>query len=1283
MRKGSKLSSPDNELQYSQKRTLNIKRGKRGFAFILAALISITPVMDALAEEVGQGSRSVNTAGDNTADDGAAKSEDEQAQEEITSVEDANETLESYEDEETEWEEVYIDSVEGLKAFARKCRLDTWSQNKKVYLRDDLNLAGSEFISIPTFGGYFDGQGHTISGLTIRDCVSYTGLFCYTQKSAVIANLNVQGAVRPSGNQMVVGGIVGDNSGIIINCTYDGTVEGNDYVGGITGFNELSGILMDCVNSGKITGAHYTGGIAGENVGNIVGCTNEAQINTSNEDKGKSLEDINLAQYTTGFLDNGEDSEADKKAAVISNTIDSGGIAGLSMGIIQFCSNSGEVGYEHVGYNIGGVVGRQSGYVYACENTGTVYGRKDVGGIAGQTEPYIAVDLSEDIAYQLMDNIDKMHDLTGQMIDDAGAESDTVSARLSIVQDFVGKALDDTAVLADRTVGWTDDMIGSVNEAVNRLDYIMDESAKDDGAIDQAHEAAGSVKDAAAKLGDMVDSLDIYQYMTPEEKERYDNAKENMERATKQYTEDYNKVIDAYENYYIDRVRSTEDKYKQSDHANEDDLKPQFESGVDTGWSWNGNNTYEKYFGVIGWVHHNPDTGEDREFPQSEGDLGTLDHDLLDDAAKQMAVDITKVQKDASDYADQQYSGTDPTKDYARDMREYLQIMSDIVMAHQDEMTEDAAKQLKSAMGYVEDAADHMQSAGSEARHMLDTLNGMPDIALPQLGGDYRSRTNSLTANLQGLSENMDRLNDEMSSTNDVLLGDLSDINDQFSTIMRLYTDAIDGVLDMDYSKVYEDTSQENAETSTDATIADCRNSGMVQGDINVSGIAGTMAIEYDFDLEGDVTGIEDAKMNSTLLTKCVQRGNINLGKVMAHKSCAGGISGLQEMGTILRCENYGRIETSTGNYAGGIAGQSVSYIMNSYAKCTVSGKEYVAGIAGSGSSIENCCAIVRIQESDAFSGAIAGDIDSSGTVAHNYFVSEEIAGIDRISYSGKAEPIGYQEMLGIEGIPNKFRMMMISFYADDEEVKTVECPYGGKVSLDLYPEIPVKPGFYADWDIKDLNNVLYDEDVTVEYVRYLTTLASEQTRPNAQSIILADGMFRQEDVLNVTGGAVSGSDGTAGGGQADVAAGGLPEEVSERWTVEIPDDSAARAKTEEADETRGKHTLRYQAPEGQTEGVIIYVKQGSEWKQADTELMGIYHLFTVADTDEANVEIAVCIHEKEITDYLIYIIPAAVVLLVILALIIRKSRKKRKAKKAAKIEAANPEEIKAAAQEA
>ena len=241
-------------------------------------------------------------------------------------------------------------------------------------------------------------------------------------------------------------------------------------------------------------------------------------------------------------------------------------------------------------------------------------------------------------------------------------------------------------------------------------------------------------------------------------------------------------------------------------------------------------------------------------------------------------------------------------------MENYLEIISDIATRHTDEMTEDARESLRDAIDSAKDATDNLETAGNQVKSIFQTLNEKDDIVFPQLGGDYRSTTGSLNSNLKSISENMGYLNDEMSSSSNLLGEDLTDINDQFSEIMLLYTDALDGVLDMDYSGIYEDNSQENAEESIDATVADCVNTGTVRADLNVSGIAGTMAIEYDFDLEGDVTGIEDARANSTFLTKCVLRQNVNDGVITAQKSYAGGIAGLQEMGTILRCENYGRI---------------------------------------------------------------------------------------------------------------------------------------------------------------------------------------------------------------------------------------------------------------------------------------------------------------------------------------------------------------------------------------
>ena len=891
------------------------KTGKRRVAALMSAgMLAVLPVMSAAAEEPA----------------------------EITSIEDADNIMAAYDDEDTEWEEIYLDSAEDMEKFSYNCRLDTWSVNKKVYLTKDIDLSDSTFVSIPTFGGYFDGQGHTVSGLVIRDPLSYTGLFCYTQQSAVIANLKVQGSVRPSGKAMVTGGIVGDNSGIIISCSFEGVVEGSDYVGGITGFNGQSGILIDCMAGGTVRGTHYTGGIAGENTGNIAGCVNEADVNVSNEDKGKSLEDINLEQYASGLLEQESGDGKSDKASVLNNTIDSGGIAGLSTGIIQYCS--GAIGYEHVGYNTGGIAGRQSGYVYACENAGTVYGRKDVGGIAGQTEPYIAVDLSEDIAYQLSENIDKLHDLTGRMLEDAGAESDTVSARLTVIQDFVDKALDDTGVLADRTIEWTDGMVSSANDLMGRVDYIMDETGKNGGFIDQTRNAAGNVRDAAQELGDTVDALDIYQYMTGEEKARYEEARTGMENASRQYAEDYAAALEAYRNYYIDKVRSENDDYARSagftlyvnadatgsqnsggtngtpageeadndsvsgsadnpaapgsgndtdssaapdsgndtdssaapDSGNdtdssaapdsgddtdsmaapdkgdvsdssaavdnedasdssdepgtdnvgaadvrsvsEKDLRPLIQNIVQADWKWDANKgDYRNYIGIDGWVHYSKDAGGTETttpFPQEGGEQGELDRQLLQDVAKEMAkpVNAAQIKADAGSYAEEKYMAAHPVSSgYQQDMREYLQTMSSIVLTAGEKMSEEARGRLKTAVGSVEEAMGNLASAGGEVKSLFDTVNGMPDLQMPQLGSEYRSIAGSLNTNLQGLSENMGQLNQEMSSGSDVMLDDLAAINDQFSMIMRLYTDAIDGVLDMDYEAVYEYTSQEDA----------------------------------------------------------------------------------------------------------------------------------------------------------------------------------------------------------------------------------------------------------------------------------------------------------------------------------------------------------------------------------------------------------------------------------------------------------------------------------------
>lgn len=284
--------------------------------------------------------------------------------------------------------------------FAENCRLDSYSRNLSVILLTDIDLTGADFSGIPIFCGNFDGNGHTVSGLSITRDGSNMGLFRYVDASAVIQNLTVSGKVTPDGSRSAVGGIAGHNAGKIQNCFFDGTVSGSDDVGGIAGINAITGIIDGCHSKGVITGDHRVGGVVGNNLGVVRSCNNRSGVNTTAEENQIKLSDISLETIT------GSES--------VSAVTDIGGIAGTSSGVIRQSKNRGNVGYQHMGYNVGGIAGTQTGYLYKCENFAQVYGRKEVGGIVGQMEPTTFIEYTEDTMQLLQSQLGTVSNLTGQ-----------------------------------------------------------------------------------------------------------------------------------------------------------------------------------------------------------------------------------------------------------------------------------------------------------------------------------------------------------------------------------------------------------------------------------------------------------------------------------------------------------------------------------------------------------------------------------------------------------------------------------------------------------------------------------------------------------------------------------------------------------------------------------------------------------------------------------------------------------------------------------------------------
>jgi len=87
-----------------------------------------------------------------------------------------------------------------------------------------------------------------------------------------------------SGNDYV-GGLVGwDYSNCTItNCHSTGSVSGNEKVGGLVGWNSLYGTISNCYASGDVSGGEYVGGLMGSNlVGTITNCYSTGSVSGGN-----------------------------------------------------------------------------------------------------------------------------------------------------------------------------------------------------------------------------------------------------------------------------------------------------------------------------------------------------------------------------------------------------------------------------------------------------------------------------------------------------------------------------------------------------------------------------------------------------------------------------------------------------------------------------------------------------------------------------------------------------------------------------------------------------------------------------------------------------------------------------------------------------------------------------------------------------------------------------------------------------------------------------------------
>ena len=1073
---------------------------------------------------------------------------------------------------------VYLRTAEDLAELSRNCTLDSWSQGKTVYLEADIDLTGVEFFPIPTFGGTFEGQGHTISGLSITGSGNVRGLFRYIQPSGAVRDLHVSGSIAPSDRKNTLGGLVGENQGTITNCTFSGAVSGADSIGGIAGINEAQGQIINCSFSGSVTGEHYVGGIAGQNYGSIVQCENSGSINTTEVDAELNLDNLNQDQLNA--------------AENVPVCTDIGGITGFSSGILQSCVNAGAVGYAHVGYNIGGIVGRQSGYLNGCTNSGTILGRKDVGGIAGQLVPEVRLLYNEGQVGDLLDELDVLRELISQTGDDVRGASDELSERMQAISDRAGEAQEAMSDLMDSTTDWANENIDEINDLSARLSWLTDKTAP---ILDDTSDVLDLAEELAGQLNDVLDEGRAAGEIGADTAAEAEHAIQALRSSLRQ-------------------ARASRDQLQSAlDH-----LKQVLGRGEDTGPA------VEAFFeafsvfaedcsGAAGaaaqalrilWDARGPEgmTEEQREAWDSA--LAGVQSGLAQAASALPELGKALVRlADSLTHPEEFGAALEDVKGAGSSLAAALRSLADAAKEGQDTIgsLRDLLEQggnIGSALEKVGNTAEEIlgQAAGI-CRDLADTveeLSEMPTITIQPISSEIQEQGNALGDIFSNLLDDGDALQESMSSSTDILLDDLDAIIEQFGVITDLLRDILDGSGE-EVEDRFEDVSDEAPETTDTGYLSNARNDGTVEGDVNVAGIVGSMAIEYDFDPEDDLIQEGDRSLDFRYQTKAVVDSCINTGAITGKQDYAGGIVGLMDLGRVGNCENYGTVSSSNGDYVGGIAGASWGSIRGSWGKCRLSGGDYVGGVAGLGATLVNCHTLVTIDEGSAYLGAVAGDVDSDGTVSGNTFTSESLGALDGISYAGKAEPVDFDTLCSTEGVPELFSQLELTFVADGVTVAVVPFQYGK--GIEALPEIPAKKGYSASWPDLDYTHLTASRTLEAEYTPYTSALTDGGELPE----ILVDGSFSSRAEVSHT-----------------------TEDVT--WTDDQGQSHSATAYTVtvgDPDLEQVSYTVHYRLPDS-GKRYTLWVRNEDGWSQVDFEIDGQYLLFA----SQAE-EITFCVTER------------------------------------------------------
>jgi len=274
---------------------------------------------------------------------------------------------------------VDIETVDDLLALAKATDAETLGKNYR--LKADLDLKDTPFNGIGSAGqpftGMFDGQGHTISHVTVNAPEGENAGFFNAIKGATIRDLklvdveitgktNVGGLAGSTQVQLDSSDLSKNVANLIGGCSVSGTVTGTKNVGGLVGLNEgktdpktlfsIASAVDKCAASVTVNGKEMTGGLVGKNGGTITKSSSGGTV------KGDT---------TTGGLvgDSSGDIYDSHTSCTVAGRSHTGGFVGFSDGAVKNCYSIGGVsGTDYTG-GFAGVISRAENVVSAGQVT--------------------------------------------------------------------------------------------------------------------------------------------------------------------------------------------------------------------------------------------------------------------------------------------------------------------------------------------------------------------------------------------------------------------------------------------------------------------------------------------------------------------------------------------------------------------------------------------------------------------------------------------------------------------------------------------------------------------------------------------------------------------------------------------------------------------------------------------------------------------------------------------------------------------------------------------------